>query len=94
MNPALFFIRRGQEQNTREVKHHVYANGKREFVPRDQVSPFCRLLFIIYTHKLVVSRNFLSIRVSVLSCFYLLIFYFEKFFKLNLTFTICRTREA
>ena len=35
---------------------------------RDQVS----------THKLVVSRNFLSIRI-VLSCFYLLIFYFEKF---------------
>ena len=61
----------------REVKHHVYV--KREFVPRDQVSPFtCRLLFIISTHKLVVSRNFLSIRI-VLSCFYLLIFYFEKF---------------
>ena len=50
--------------NNREVKHHVY--GKREFVPRD---PFCcRLLFIISTHKLVVSSNFLSIRI-VLSCF-------------------------
>ena len=45
--------------NNREVKHHVY--GKREFVPPD---PFCcRLLFIISTHNLVVSRNFLSIRV-------------------------------
>ena len=40
MKPALLFIRGGQEQNTREVKHHVCANGKREFVPRDQVSPF------------------------------------------------------
>ena len=60
--------------NNRQVKHHVY--GKREFVPPD---PFCcRLLFIISTHNLVVSRNFLSIRV-VLSCFYLLIFDFEKF---------------
>ena len=38
----------------------------------------CRLLFIIPTHKLVVSRNFLSIRIG-LNCFYLLIFYFEKF---------------
>ena len=38
----------------------------------------CRLLYIISTRKLVVSRNFLSIRI-VLSCFYLLIFYFEKF---------------
>ena len=38
----------------------------------------CRLLFIISTRKLVVSRNFLSIRI-VLSCFYVLIFYFEKF---------------
>ena len=41
--------------------------------------PFtCRLLFIISTRKLVVSRNFSSIRI-VLSCFYVLIFYFEKF---------------
>ena len=32
------------------------SNDKREFVPRDQVSP--RLLFIISTHKLVISRNF------------------------------------
>ena len=38
----------------------------------------CHLLFIISTHKLVDSRNFLSIRI-VLSCFYLLIFYFKKF---------------
>ena len=41
--------------------------------------PFtCRLLFIISTHKLLVSWNFLSIRI-VLSCFGLFIFYFEKF---------------
>ena len=61
----------------REVKHHVY--GKRECVPRDHVSSFtCRLLFIISTHKLVVSRSFSFIRI-VLSCFYLLISYFEKF---------------
>ena len=33
---------------------------------------------IISTHKLVVSRNFLTKRI-VLSCFYLLIFYFAKF---------------
>ena len=38
----------------------------------------CRLLFITSTRKLVVSRNFLSMRI-VLSCFYVLIFYFEKF---------------
>ena len=37
----------------------------------------CGLLLIISTHKLVVSRNFLSIRI-VLSFFYLLIFYFAK----------------
>ena len=56
------------------------SNGKHEFVPRDQVYSFntCRLLFIISLPKLVVSSNFLSIRI-VLSCFYLLIFYFEKF---------------
>ena len=55
------------------------SNEKRRFVPRDQVSPFtCRLLFIISTHKLVVSRNILSIWIA-LSSFYLFIFYFEKF---------------
>ena len=50
------------------------SNGKREFVPHDQVSPL--LVVSVHTY-LVVSRNFLSIRI-VLSCFYLLIFYFEK----------------
>ena len=54
------------------------SHGKREFVPLHQFSLFtCRLLFIISAHKLV-SRNFLSIRI-VLSRFYMLIFYFEKF---------------
>ena len=38
----------------------------------------CRSLFIISTHKLGVSRNFLPIGI-VLNCFYLFIFYFEKF---------------
>ena len=55
----------------------------------------CRLLFIISTPKLVVSGNFLSIRI-VLSCFYLLIFYFEKFstWIWLLPFAVCRIREA
>ena len=54
--------------------------GKREFVPRDQVSPllvvYC-LLYFISTPTSVVSCNFSSIRI-VLSCIFLLIFYFEK----------------
>ena len=37
-------------------------NGKREFVLRNQVPPFTyRLLFIISTQKLVVSRNLFTI---------------------------------
>ena len=40
--------------------------------------PFiCRLLFIIFSPKLVISCNFISIRI-VLSSFYLLIFYFNS----------------
>ena len=42
------------KRSIREVKHQVTSNGKRKFVPRDQVSPLrctCRLLFIISTHK-------------------------------------------
>ena len=53
----------------------------------------CRLLFVISTPKLVVSRNFLSIAI-VLSCLYLLIFYFWEILNLNLTFAVCRIREA
>ena len=65
-----------------EVKHHVYV--KRQInVNLFQVTKFPLYLsftvqFIISTHNLAVSRNFLSIR-TVLSCFYQLIFSFEKF---------------
>ena len=72
----------------REVKHHVYV--KRQ-------TPICttwlsflftgRLLFIISTPTLVVSRNFLSVR-NVLSCFYLLILLFWEILNLNLTFAV------
>ena len=56
----------------------------------------CRLLFIIfdYFYSLISSlTQFLSIRI-VLPYFHLLIFYFEKILNLNLTFAICRIREA
>ena len=56
------------------IKYHVYV----KFVPRDQGSSFSSVVYCISTPNLVVSGNFLSIRI-VLSCFYLLIFYFEKF---------------
>ena len=62
-----------------EVKHHLYV--KRQTRICTTWSTFlltCRLRFIISTHNLVVSRNFLSIRI-VLSFFYLPIFYSEKF---------------
>ena len=63
----------------REVKDHVYVKRQTRICTTWPSFPFsCRLLFIISTHKLVVSSNFLPIR-EFLSCFYLLIFYFEKF---------------
>ena len=62
-----------------EVKHHVYVKRQTRICTTWPSFAFsCRLLFIISTDKFVVSRNFLSTRI-VLSCFYLLIFYFEKF---------------
>ena len=70
------------------------SNGKREFVPHDQVFPITRrLLIIISRHKLVVSRNFLSIR-AVLSCFLSAHSLFYEILNLNLTFAVCRIREA
>ena len=50
--------------SNREVKHHVFV--KRQMWICTTWSSFrllCHLLFIISTHKLVVSRNFLSIRI-------------------------------
>ena len=65
--------------NTTEVKNHVYVKRQtRDYTTWPSLPFACRLLFIISTHKLVVSRNFLSMRI-VLSCFYQLIFYFEQF---------------
>ena len=65
--------------SNREVKHHVYVKRRTQICSTWPSFPVtCCLRFIISTHKLVVSRNFLSIRI-VLNCFYLLIFYFEKF---------------
>ena len=65
---------------TREEKHHVYVKWQTRICTTWPSFLFTfRLLFIIFTSKLVVSCNFLSIRIIVLSCFYLLIFYFEEF---------------
>ena len=76
--------------------HHVYVKRQTQICTTWPRFPFaCRLLFIISTHKLVVSRNFLSIGIG-LSCFYLLIFYFEKSstWIWRLPFAVCRIREA
>ena len=61
-----------------EVKHHLYVKRQTRICTTWSSFPLtCRLRFIISTHNLVVSRNFLSIRI-VLSFFYQPVFYFEK----------------
>ena len=67
------------------------SKDKRAFL-RPSFSFNCRLLAIISLHKLVVSLNFLSVRI-VLSCFYLLVFY-REILNLNKTFAVCRKSEA
>ena len=57
--------------------HLDLVKTKYSSLERLSITFTCGLLLIISTHKLVVSRNFLSIRI-VLSFFYLLIFYFAK----------------
>ena len=47
----------------REVKHHIYVKRQTRICTTwPSLSFTCRLLFIISTHTLVVSRNFLCIR--------------------------------
>ena len=77
--PAIRSLLGKRRSVIREVKHHVYVRRQTRICTTWPSFPFtCPLLFIISAHKLVVSRNFLSIRI-VLSSFYLLICYFEKF---------------
>ena len=65
-------------KNRQRFNHHVYVKRQTRICRTWLRFLFtCRLLFNIFAPKLVVSRNFLFIRI-VLSCFYLLIFYFEK----------------
>ena len=64
----------------REVKRHVYVKRQTRMCTTWLSFLFtCRLLFIISTLKLVVSRTFfIHIRI-VFCCFHLIIFYFETF---------------
>ena len=65
-----------------KTEPEVTALGRSLVYKANNVGPSTSTLIVVYfslfQHKLVVSCNFLSIRI-VLSCFYLLIFYFEKF---------------
>ena len=71
-----------------EVKLHVYVKRQPRICTTWSSFPFtCRLLFIISTHKGVVSRNFLSIRI-ILSCFCSAHFLFWEIPNLNLPFAI------
>ena len=64
------------------------SNGKRGFVPRDQVSPLLVvLLFIICTHKLVASSNFF-IHKSCFESFSSADFLFPEILNLNLAFVV------
>ena len=60
------------------------SNGKLEFVPRDQVPLYLSFTVHYFYTKICSSTQFL-IDKNFLSCFYLLIFYFEKF-----STSICR----
>ena len=78
-------------EDNRAVKLHLRVTRKTPlFTTWSGFAFTCRLLFIISTHKLVVSRNILSIWIA-LSSFYLFIFYFEKFlnwiWRLHLPYT-------
>ena len=72
----------------REVKHHVYVKQQTQICTTWPSFSFtCRLLFIISTHELVVSRNFLIHK----NCFELFLyahFLFWEILNLHLTFAV------
>ena len=71
------------------------VNCINSFVRGCSLPSTCRLLFIIIYNYTKISRFTLILSIKiVLSCFYLLIFHFEKFLSLNATFAVCRNRYA
>ena len=69
------------------------SNGKREFVPRDQVSP---LLVVHCSLFLDMNQQFHAIFIHK-KCFELFLsahFLFSEIVNLNLTFAVCRIRES
>ena len=80
--------------NIREVKHRVYVKRQTRICATWPSFPFtCRLLFIISTHILVVSRNFFIHK----NCFELFLsahFLFWDILNVNLTFAVCLIGEA
>ena len=69
----------GLRIHIRDVKYHVYVKRQMRICTTWPSFPITRcLLFIISADKLVVPLKILSI-IIVLSCVYLLMFYFEKF---------------
>ena len=55
-------------QNNREVKLHVWSNGKRKFLPRDQVSSLlvvCCLLFLQLNFDIYTLYSFCHLRPQI-----------------------------
>ena len=79
----------------REIKIHVYAkfNGKREFVPRDQVFPFIVVYCLLLPLK---NKKFQAsfIHKDCSGLFLSAYFLFWEILNLNLTSAVWRKRES
>ena len=80
-HPEVQSMQKASRRSTRTIERLRFTftpNGKREFVPRDQVFPLFSVYCLLLLHKISSFTPALSIRIA-LDCFYLLIFYSEKF---------------
>ena len=84
----------GYVRSLERLSFTMTSNGKSDLYHVTKCPLTYRLLFTISTHKLIVLRNLLSVRI-ILNRFYL-IFYFEKFstWIWRFPFAVCRLREA
>ena len=73
-----FIKERGSMLLIERLRFTFTPNGKREFVPRDQVFPY--FPFTIYCFYTRISSFMPVLTIGIVrGCFYLLIFYSEKF---------------
>ena len=80
-------------ERIKKLSNTFTSNGKREFVPREQVSPLLVVYCSLFFHILISSFTQFFIHKNSFELFLSALILFLEIIYLNLTFAVCRTLE-